>query len=84
MPHIEEKEKKEEAAKREKREQPRGSHLEEEEKKKIAKREFCVEKKIERRVQSVATFERDNLCVWEQKKNKRNFYLTMRHTQELL
>ena len=64
VPHIEEKEKKEEAAKREKREQPRGSHLEEEEKKKkTAKREFCVEKKIERRVQSVAAFERDNLCV---------------------
>ena len=34
VPHIEEKEKKEEATKREKRELPRGSHLEEEEKKK--------------------------------------------------
>ena len=58
--HIEEKEKKEEVAKREKREQPRGSRLE---KKKTAKRELCVEKKIERRVQSVAAFEKDNLCV---------------------
>ena len=31
--------------------------------KKIVKRELCVENKIERKVQSVAAFERDNLCV---------------------
>ena len=55
MPHIEETEK-EEAA-QEKREQPRGNRLE---KKKTAKRELCVKKKIERREQSVAAFERDN------------------------
>ena len=44
-----------------KREQPRGSHLE---KKKIVKREraMCGEK-IERKVQSVVSFERDSLCV---------------------
>ena len=40
--------------------QPRGSCLEKEEGR---ERELCVEKKIERRVQSVAAFERDNLCV---------------------
>ena len=51
MPHIEETEK-EEAA-QEKREQPRGSRLE---KKKTVKR-------IERREQSVAAFERNNYCV---------------------
>ena len=50
MPHIEETEK-EEAA-QEKREQPRGNRL--------AKRELCMKKKIERREQSVAAFERDN------------------------
>ena len=55
MPHIEETEK-EEAA-QEKREQPRESRLEE---KKTAKRELCVKKKIERREQSVAAFERNN------------------------
>ena len=42
---------------REKREQPRGSRLE---KKKAAKRELCMENKIERKNQSVATFERNN------------------------
>ena len=42
---------------RKKREQPRGSHLEI---RKTAKRELCVKKKIERRVQSVAAFEKDN------------------------
>ena len=55
MPHMEETEK-EEAA-QEKREQPRGSHLE---KKKTAKRELCMNKKIEMREQSVAAFERNN------------------------
>ena len=40
-----------------KRKQPRGSCLE---KKKTTKRELCVEKKIKRREQSVAAFERDN------------------------
>ena len=44
-----------------KRERPRGSRLE---KKKTAKRDLCVEKKIKRREQSVATFERDNYCNW--------------------
>ena len=48
MPHIEETEKEEDA--QEKREQPRGSRLE---KKKTVKR-------IERREQSVATFEKNN------------------------
>ena len=51
VPHIEEKEKKKEAA-QEKRE----GHLE----KRRQPRELCVEKKIERREQSVAAFERDN------------------------
>ena len=55
MPQIEETGK-EEAA-QEKREQPRGNRLE---KKKTAKRDLCLKKKIERREQSVATFERDN------------------------
>ena len=31
--------------------------------KKTVKRELCVEKKIERRVQSIVAFERYNLCV---------------------
>ena len=51
VPHIEEKAKKKEAA-QEKRE----GHLE----KRRQPRELCVEKKIERREQSVAAFERDN------------------------
>ena len=55
MPHMEETEK-EEAA-QEKREQPRGSHVE---KKKTAKRELCMNKNIEMREQSVAAFERNN------------------------
>ena len=42
------------------REQPRGSCLEKED---SQERELCMEKKIERRVQSIAAFERDNLCV---------------------
>ena len=46
--------------KKKKIKQPRGSRLE---KKKIAKRELYVEKKIKMRKQSVAAFERDNLCV---------------------
>ena len=54
MPHIEETEK-EEAA-QEKREQLPLFH----EKKKIAKRELCMNKKIERREQNDATFERNN------------------------
>ena len=54
--------KKEEVA-QEKRERADKSELLRE--KKTAKRELCVEKKIERRVQSVAAFERDNLCVRE-------------------
>ena len=55
MPRIEETER-EEAA-QEKRAQPRGNRLE---KKKTAKRELCVKKKIERREQNVAAFERNN------------------------
>ena len=43
---------------REKREQPRGSRLGK--KKNAAKRELCVENKIERKDQSVAAFERNN------------------------
>ena len=54
MPRIEETER-EEAA-QEERARPRGSRLE---KKKTAKRELCVKKKIERREQSVAAFERN-------------------------
>ena len=45
--------KKKKKEKRKKREQPRGSHLK---KKKIAKRELCMNKKMERRKQSVAAF----------------------------
>ena len=66
--------------KKKKREQPRGSRLE---KKKTIKRGLCMEKKIKKREQSVAAFERDKLCVTA-KKNKRDFSLAMRHTQELL
>ena len=40
-----------------KRKQLRGSHLE---KKNTDKRKLCVEKKIKRREQNVAAFERDN------------------------
>ena len=47
--------------------------------KKIVKRELCVENKIERKVQSVAAFERDNLCVWEQRKTRVIFSLVVRH-----
>ena len=49
VPHKKKKKKE----KRKKREQPRGSHLK---KKKIAKRELCMNKKMERRKQSVAAF----------------------------
>ena len=66
-----EKEKKEKATQREKREQPRRSRLE---KKKIAKRER--ERERELCVQSVVVFERDNLCVREQRKIREIFSLT--------
>ena len=56
MPYIEETEKRESHT-REKRELPKGRRLEKED---SQERELCMEKKIERRGQSVAAFERDN------------------------
>ena len=64
VPYIEETKKREshtrekrESHTREKRELPKGRHLEKED---SQERELCMEKKIERRGQSVAAFERDN------------------------
>ena len=56
VPYIEETEKRESHT-REKRELPKGRHLEKED---SQERELCMEKKIERRGQSVAAFKRDN------------------------
>ena len=56
VPYIEETEKRESRT-REKRELPKGRRLEKED---SQERELCMEKKIERRGQSVAAFERDN------------------------
>ena len=56
VPYIEETEKRESRT-REKRELPKGRRLEKEDNQ---ERELCMEKKIERRGQSVAAFERDN------------------------
>ena len=44
--------------------QPRGSRLE---KKDSQERELCMEQKIKKREQSIATFEKDNLCESKEK-----------------
>ena len=59
--------------KKKKREQSRRSHLE---KKKTTKRELCTEKKIKMREQSVAPFERDNVCVCESKEKQERFFFS--------
>ena len=62
------------------KEQPRGSRLE---KKDSQERELCMEQKIKRREQSIATFKKDNSCV-RAKKNKKFFSSAVRHTQVFL
>ena len=61
--HIVKKKKKKEHTS-ELKEQPRGSHLE---KKDSQERELCMKQKIKRREQSIAAFEKDNLCESKEK-----------------